>query len=172
MYLRARPGMTGRPSALPHVVATVAGALLLLISVPNIGTVLRAARADGVPGTFTGGHATCVTHLGHEACTWYGTFQSADGRERRDTTLYGAGRNALRPGERIAAIDVGRSGRVYRPSGSNEWIVTGLLALAGVAFLIPLGRRTVTAVRSGRQGVAGQDGTRDGKATGRPTRTA
>jgi hypothetical protein len=155
-----------RPSSVfSVVVATVAGAILFALSVPNIGPVLRAARADGTPGTFTAGRADCVLHVGHEACSWSGTFAAAGSGRPRSVTLYGAGRNSLRPGERVAAVDVGRPSRVYRPSGSNEWIITGVLLLAGVVLLIPLGRRTVTAVATGRRRQTlpvGQDGRRGG----------
>jgi hypothetical protein len=104
--------------------------------IPNVGPVLRAARADGAAGTFTADRLDCVQHPGHEQCTWYGTFSPADGgRPVHDTTLYGAGRSALAEGESTPAVDVGRRGRVYSPDGSNEWVVTGLFLVAGVGLL-------------------------------------
>jgi hypothetical protein len=136
-------------------VATVAGLIMLLLSVPNVVPVFRAARADGAPGTFVADRARCVVHFGHESCSWYGTFRpAAGGPERRDITMYGAGKDSLSPGQRVTAVDVGRAGRVYPPSGSAEWIVTGVLMLAGFTLLLPLGRRAVTKSRSRRRAAA------------------
>jgi hypothetical protein len=133
-------------------VATTAGLLLLLLSVPSIGPAIRAARDVGTLGTFTAGQVTCARHLGHQTCSWRGTFTPTTGHaERRDTTLYGAGQVSLRPGERIAAVDTGRPGRVYRQGGgSREWILTGILLLTGIALLTPLGRATISANRGRR----------------------
>jgi len=130
------------PSGFTVTLATAASFLLLFFTVPNVAPVWRAARADGTPGTFTAERVECVLHPGHEACSWYGTFTPADGgTDRRGTTMYGAGRGDLAPGERVPAVDVGRASRVYAPSGSNEWIPTGLMLLAGAGLLYPLGRR-------------------------------
>ncbi|WP_433334811.1 hypothetical protein [Spirillospora sp. CA-294931] len=119
------------------------------MTAPNMGVALRAARADGTPGTFTADRASCVTHVSHESCSWYGSFRPSVAKPtRHGVVLYGAGKNALHRGERVTAVDVGRSGRVYRPSGSNEWIPTGLLLLAGLALLIPLARRLIETPRS------------------------
>jgi hypothetical protein len=135
-----------RPSTFTVVVATFVGLVLLLITVPNVGPVLRAARADGTRGTFTAQRLSCVQHPGHEQCTWYGTFQVPGAAQHTDYYLYGAGRGNLRAGEQVTAVDVGRKGRVYDPAGSHEWILTGLLLLVGLALLVPLGRRVVAAV--------------------------
>jgi hypothetical protein len=135
-----RPARRRRPaSSFAPLVAAVVGLLLLAVAVPNVGPALRAARADGTPGTFTAERLTCVQHPGHEACTWYGTFRPDDGPTRADVTLYG-GRHGLDEGDRTAAIDTGRSRRVYPPSGSREWIATGLVLVAGLGLLLPAAR--------------------------------
>ncbi|MBO2453682.1 hypothetical protein J4573_41800 [Actinomadura barringtoniae] len=159
---------TGRrrrpPSAFTVVLATLVGLALLAITVPNVGPVMRAARADGPRGTFTAQRVSCVQHPGHEQCTWYGTFQlpaSSSGpgsgsAVRHDYYLYGANRGTLHTGQQVTAVDVGRKGRVYDPAGSHEWILTGLLLLAGLALFVPLGRRVVGAVSSRRATSAGE----------------
>lgn len=119
----------------------VIAALLLYVSLPNLGHVIRAARADGEPGVFTAQHVECVQHPGHESCTWSGTFRSRGGGEAVQTTYYGAGRDSMRPGEKRRAVDVGFPGRVYSPDGSREWIFTVALLLAGFGLLGYLGRK-------------------------------
>ncbi|MEZ0076136.1 hypothetical protein [Planotetraspora sp. GP83] len=120
------------------VVATVAGLALLFLSVPNIAPAFRAARGDGTPGVFTAEQVSCVQHPGHEACSWSGTFRGPAGQ--RDVSLYGADRDALRPGQQVRAIDVGRPNLVYGPGGSREWIFVLVLLVAGCALLVPLAR--------------------------------
>ncbi|MFI6450345.1 hypothetical protein ACIBF6_02235 [Streptosporangium amethystogenes] len=138
-----------RPSVFSMVLATVAGLGLLALTLPSIGPTVRAAYADGVRGTFTAVHLSCVNHPGHEACSWYGRFRPEGGVESaQEVYLYGSDREMLRPGRRTAAVDVGRGSRVYGPGGSREWVFVGLLTLAGLG-LLGLGGRT--AVRLGRR---------------------
>jgi hypothetical protein len=66
---------------------------------------------------------------------------------RPDVYLYGRGKESLRPGERVAALDVGRPARVYPPEGSNEWIPTVGMAVLGLAMLVPPGRAVLRRVR-------------------------
>ncbi|MFC4533243.1 hypothetical protein [Sphaerisporangium dianthi] len=116
---------------------TLVGAFLLYLAVPHIGPVVRAARADGVPGVFTAETLACVQHPGHESCSWSGEFRSDDGALRQaEVTLYGADRETMRAGERTRAFDTGRAGRVYGPGGSREWVFTALLLLAGLAIVL------------------------------------
>jgi hypothetical protein len=138
-----------RPSAVSLTIATVTGIVLLLISVPNLAPAIRAARVDGTPGMFVAAQRSCVHHLGHESCSWRGTFTSFDGRDRQPASyLYGD--VALRPGQRIQAIDVGRPGHVYT-GPSREWILTTTLLVLGLTFiLVPLGRAVIGIRREGR----------------------
>ncbi|MEU7898710.1 hypothetical protein AB0B45_38365 [Nonomuraea sp. NPDC049152] len=115
---------------------TLIGVFLLYLATPNIGPVIRAARADGVAGTFTAERLYCVQHPGHESCSWIGTFRSDDATVRRaEVAMYDSGRESHRAGTETRAIDVGRPNRVYGPQGSGEWMFTALLLVGGVAIL-------------------------------------
>ncbi|MFD9940570.1 hypothetical protein ACFWYW_16630 [Nonomuraea sp. NPDC059023] len=119
------------------VVATVTAVLLLALAVPNLGPVVRAARAEGTWGTFTASRLSCVTHPGgHEACAWYGRFATASGA--REVSLYGSARDTMAQGQALKAVDVGRPAQVYTEGGSNEWILTFALVLVGLGLLYPL----------------------------------
>ncbi|GIH61737.1 hypothetical protein [Microbispora siamensis] len=134
--MTAGPG-AGRRSPAFTAALTFVAVFLLFLAVPNIGPVVRAARADGVPGTFTARSVTCIRHPGHESCTWTGDFRSADGAIRRTgVALYGADRDMLREGQQTPAVDVGRQSRVYGPGGSMEWVFTALLLLAALGILL------------------------------------
>ncbi|MCE7081989.1 hypothetical protein [Streptomyces sp. ST2-7A] len=151
MLLRARVVTTGGraprpprrpPSRFTSAMLLVAACLALWASVPNIGQAVRAATADGVPGTFTALGLECVSHPGHESCLWSGRFDSADGTIRRTgVTLYGSGREGFEVDRSVAASDIGHGGRVYPPGGSREWIGTALLLVTGYGLLFVLARR-------------------------------
>ncbi|GAA2392434.1 hypothetical protein GCM10010404_57110 [Nonomuraea africana] len=133
--------MTGGRSASKRspaftVAMTLVAVFLLYLATPNVGLVIRAARADGFPGTFTAERLYCVQHPGHESCSWIGTFRSDDGTVRRaEVAMHDSGRESYRAGTETRAIDVGRPNRVYGPEGSQEWMFTALLLLGGVAIL-------------------------------------
>jgi hypothetical protein len=124
------------------VLLLVAGAGLLALVLPGLPQALRAADADaGVHGSFTARDRVCTGHPGHTACNWQGTFRSEDGTSvRTGILLYGDG-PGLRAGATTAARDIGRRGHVYMPAGSREWILSALLAAAGLLLL--LGRTSV-----------------------------
>ncbi|MFD7460916.1 hypothetical protein ACFV8X_27800, partial [Streptomyces sp. NPDC059868] len=91
--------MTRRPSGFVSLVLLVAACALLGVALPNVGNVLRAATADGVPGTFTARQLSCVRHPGHETCEWVGSFRSADGTSALESVrMYGRGRDSLAEG--------------------------------------------------------------------------
>jgi hypothetical protein len=130
-----RPGRSGMSAF--TVLLALLGGFLLYVVIPNVAPVLRAADGGaGVPGTFTAGQLLCVQHPGHTACGWQGEFRSDDGTlERRQVGLYGDAGD-LKAGAVIKARDVGRSGKVYRPAGTHEWVLTALLAAVGLALLL------------------------------------
>ncbi|MFC7221049.1 hypothetical protein ACFQLX_23240 [Streptomyces polyrhachis] len=133
-----RPPRRPAPSRLTTCALLAAAALLLYVALPNIGAAIRAARADGVRGTFTAAQLECVRHPGHESCEWSGTFRPAPRGQARTATFHGGG--DMKPGQSRPAVDIGLPGRVYDPQGSAEWILTAALLLAGYAILAHLAR--------------------------------
>ena len=133
--MTAEAGARRRSPAFTAVLTLIA-IFLLYLAVPSIGPVVRAARADGIAGSFTARRLECIQHPGHESCTWTGDFRSADGAVRRTgVAMYGADREMLREGQETPAVDVGRPNRVYGPGGSMEWVFTALLLLAALGIL-------------------------------------
>lgn len=131
-----------RPDTMFTVIIAIVGLVLLLVSVPEMGPAVRAARADGVSGVFTATQLRCIQHPGHESCVWAGDFTSDDGRvQRDDIELYGSDRGLLAAGQTTTAVDTGREYRVYGPGGSGEWMFTTLLVLAGLVVLVVAARR-------------------------------
>ncbi|NUS06804.1 MAG: hypothetical protein HOV97_30085, partial [Nonomuraea sp.] len=118
------------------IVLTLVAGLLLVVTVPNLGTVLRAARADGVPGVFVPRALSCVTHPGHESCVWTGDFRPDGGSAvRAGIEMYGSDRFSHRAGQPARAVDIGSAGRVYGPGGSNEWLFSALLVVLALGVL-------------------------------------
>lgn len=131
-----------RPSRVTSLAILAAGCLLLYVSLPNLGKALFAATADGKPGTFTAVRLECVSHPGHESCGWSGTFRSRDGAVwHTRVTLSSSGRGSLYNGQQVKAVDMGTPGRVFRPGGSQEWILTVVLLLAGYGLLALFAKR-------------------------------
>ncbi|MFB8765235.1 hypothetical protein [Nocardiopsis alba] len=118
-----------------NVVLLLVAALVVYMGASNVDRSLRAARADGTPGTFSATSLDCIQHPGHESCTCNGTYvPESGGEELTDIYLYGADRRTCHIGGRTAAVDVGSVNRVYGPEGSNEWIMTAGLILFGLGL--------------------------------------
>lgn len=131
-----RRSATRKPSRTVSTVLLITACLLLFVSLPNLGNVLRAATADGTAGRFTAERLRCVSHSAHQSCEWSGTFESDDDLVRRtDVTMYGSGKDSFATNQSATALDVGNPGRIYRPQGSNEWVFTVLLLLTGFGLL-------------------------------------
>lgn len=117
------------------VVLLLVAVLIVYLGASNVDRSLRAARAEGESGTFTGTRVDCVQHPGHESCTCYGSYvPDAGGPERDDIYLYGRNSKTCPVGEEAPAIDVGSASRVYGPEGSNEWIMTAGVILFGLGL--------------------------------------
>jgi hypothetical protein len=137
------------------LVVMAGGLVLVLLAAQNLPPALTAAAAatEGRPGTFTAARLSCVSHPGHEQCTWLGGFTSDDGVVRRaETGFYGSGRDTFTQGATAKAFDIGRAGQVYGAGGSNEWIAVALLLLAGLALILrPVLRRRAPTGQGARE---------------------
>ncbi|WUI00030.1 hypothetical protein OHR68_42205 [Spirillospora sp. NBC_00431] len=108
------------------VLQLLAGIALLLVGtiafnamVSEIEATRRAARGDGVVGTFTADSKSCS----RGGCSWYGTFW-ADGGQRMvidGVQLRGEDDLAISAGDTIPALDVGSTSFVHRVGGSPAW---------------------------------------------------
>jgi hypothetical protein len=70
------------------------GLLLLLVTLPNLGPVVRAGRADGTRGTFTAEELRCIEHPGHEQSSWQGRAPRGlptEGQPDREAVEQGGG---------------------------------------------------------------------------------
>ncbi|MER7207775.1 hypothetical protein ABT340_11940 [Streptosporangium sp. NPDC000239] len=116
------------------LVIVAGGLLLVVLAAQNLGPALAALRGVGTWGTFTARRVECVSHPGHEQCTWTGEFRG--GRAvRPEVGFYGGDRGTFTPGQTVRAFDTGRQGHVYGEGGSNEWIVVVLLLAAGLGLM-------------------------------------
>ncbi|WP_131815625.1 hypothetical protein [Thermostaphylospora chromogena] len=123
-----------------------AGVVVMFLALQHLGPALAAAGGRGTPGTFTAERVACIQHPGHEQCSWFGRFRADTGEARQgQVAFYGSERNMFTPGETVRAFDTGRSGHVYGPGGSNEWVAVALLFVAGLGLVTwpfgPRGRR-------------------------------
>jgi hypothetical protein len=120
--MRANPA-----SRFSVVVATMVGSLLLLLSVPNVVPAVRAARADGDPGTFVAEQVSCIGHLGHEACSWFGTFRPrGDSEVKADVYLYGSDVTRSGPDNRFPPwTPAGRPGSIRPMAPTNGCSLPG-----------------------------------------------
>lgn len=133
-----RIGNLGRP-AVSRLLLGIGLLMLWTIAfgalVEEVAATGRAARGEGVPGTFTAQSEAC----GKSGCSWYGTFTtggpSPQAGER--VQLRGDGDRPVHAGESVPALDVGSGSFVHMRGGSPEWgepVGAGVVAaLAGVS---------------------------------------
>ncbi|NUW45249.1 hypothetical protein [Nonomuraea rhodomycinica] len=111
------------------VALLAAGVLTAFLTVSTISFEARAARNEGVPGTFTAKEQHCR----HGSCSWHGAFASADGRETRDYTIMRDLSFSVVPGDRVPAIDVGDGAEVYHP-GSFDYRFAVMVVLTTLGW--------------------------------------
>ncbi|GAA3157632.1 hypothetical protein [Nonomuraea roseoviolacea] len=115
------------------VALLAAGVLTVFLTVSTFSFETRAARNEGVLGTFTAKEEHCQ----RASCSWHGAFASADGQETRDDTVMHGLSFSVVPGDRVPAIDVGDGAEVYHPGrfdyGLPVMMVLTTLAWAGLA---------------------------------------
>ncbi len=89
------------------------------VLVEDVTATGRAAKGEGVPGTFTALSESC----GRGGCTWYGTFttDSLFQLTHGSVQLRGKGTRSIEAGDAIPALDVGSGDFVQMKGGSPDW---------------------------------------------------
>jgi hypothetical protein len=123
---------------------------LLGIAIAGLPETLRAARNEGVPGTFTVVRKECRPWWEKAGgCTHFGDFTSRDGTVRLTDVLFDG--DAGDTGDTMPAQYVGSDDppRIYGP-GSNEWMFVAALGLGSAGYLGFRGWRAIRALRRKR----------------------
>jgi hypothetical protein len=132
------------PAAIVLVLLGVAGAA---VSVFLLAPAVRAARGEGVTGTFTLVQpGPCARDpLPRRRCVWFGDFRGDDGRTvRRDVELDPRLPLTARAGDTVPARDTGAHRLVYARDAAGSWRmpalglgVFGAMILTGIAVSQP-----------------------------------
>ncbi|MGW6195736.1 hypothetical protein ACWF0M_06275 [Kribbella sp. NPDC055110] len=110
---------------------------ILVIALVDLPGSVRAARNEGVPGTFTAVRKECkpVWEKGGGGCSYFGDFVSRDGAVRLTDVFYEGDPGDI--GDSVAAQYVGTTDppRVHKVS-SDEWVFVGLFILGSSGYLV------------------------------------
>ncbi|TDB97061.1 hypothetical protein [Actinomadura sp. 7K534] len=110
----------------------------------EVAATSRAAKGEGVSGTFTAHSYVCA----RRDCSWYGTFTTAGlfGATVEGVELRGDDGHSFDAGEMVSALDVGSPDFVQMRGGSPEWgrsfgagafsAITGAIATAMAAMVL------------------------------------
>lgn len=101
---------------------------------------INAARGEGQVGTFIAEHRSCAPmRYGGESCSWYGTFETADG-SRRVGDVFLDTDSPRSVGDRVAVLYEGETDppKVYLADGSRDWL-WGLALLCGAVGYLAWG---------------------------------
>jgi hypothetical protein len=115
-----------------------ATALLLFVGAAlDLGPARRAARGEGIHGTFTATRPACGKGPG---CSWHGDFVSDDGALRLTDVLIDDGDKDVvdRVGQTVTAIYAGRGSTptVYPAEGSDGWVIAAWIFASGVLVYV------------------------------------
>jgi hypothetical protein len=110
------------------------GALLVFSAALDLGPSIKAARGEGVHGTFTAKDEACGDA---GPCTWHGQFVSDDGRVRLTDVAIDGGAHGV--GSTVEALYGGRGSipTVYQAHGSREWTAVVIVLVIGLLMLAP-----------------------------------
>ena len=92
----------------------------------------QAKSGDGVVGTFTAVREDC----GRRSCSFYGSWQAADGSGTRNDVILYDEPDSLRVGGTTQAIDSGARKGVFATSGGYTYLLVTGFTLAGVAAAV------------------------------------
>ena len=120
--------------------------MILGLAIADLPNTVRAARNDGIPGTFTVTRKVCKPWWEKGGgCTRFGDFVSRDGTiELRDVLFVG---NAGDVGDVVPAQTVDPEDRRVDEINSNEWAFLAMAAFAAAGYLA---WRVIRAVRRRR----------------------
>ena len=129
-----------RTAILVWVGLPVIAVLGLLFGSVDVIPAWQAKEGTGTAGTFTADREDC----GRRSCSFYGTWQAADGsKTRADVILYDEP-DSLRVGGKTEAIDSGARKGVFATAGGSTYLLVTGFTLAGlaaaVAWIIVLAR--------------------------------
>jgi hypothetical protein len=125
--------------AVYNVLLPAIAVLLLLFAATALGPSLRAARGEGLPGTFTAARQDCGPRGG---CDVMGTFVSDDGTVRfTDAYLDGS---ADRHGRQVKALYLGQDDppTVHEP-GTSQWVLILAFLLGSGGYFLWRGTRLI-----------------------------
>jgi hypothetical protein len=91
---------------------------------------LQVRLGQGQPGEFVADASVCAV-----SCYWAGQFAASAGGPRRDGITIGPGARVSRPGDRVAAVELGTETPVYPAGGGTAWIPTAVLLVIIVGCL-------------------------------------
>ncbi|GAA1785982.1 hypothetical protein [Actinomadura chokoriensis] len=117
------------------IVCLMVWTFLFGVVVEEVTATGRAAKGEGIPGTFTAQSEACAK----SNCSWYGTFTTDAFFELTPerVELRGDGGRSVQVGEEIPALDVGSGSFVQVKGGPPEWgepLGVGFLAALAGSF--------------------------------------
>ncbi|MFI6681137.1 hypothetical protein [Kribbella sp. NPDC050470] len=122
-------------SAALSLMYLVMAVFLLGLAVADLPDSLRAARNEGLPGTFTTIRKECRPWWAKGGgCTSFGDFTSSDGKVRLTDVPFEGDSGEV--GENVPAQYVGTADRPsIHGSDSNEWVFVAALGLGAAGYL-------------------------------------
>ena len=127
----------GRPTWLGRLFWLVAIPAYILSTVryplADLGPSWRAWRGGGIPGVLT---VTAIDYGSKGGCSYEGDWTSEDGtRQLRRVTLDNGTSCPKQVGERLAAVDTGADGSVFRPH-DKEFFLVLFIVLVMLGYLL------------------------------------
>ncbi|MEU7822608.1 hypothetical protein [Catellatospora sp. NPDC049133] len=109
----------------------VIAAIGLLYGTQDLVPAWQAHSGGGTPGLFTAMREDC----GKYSCSFYGEWETADGRTRKDVILYDEP-DSMRVGKTVDALDTGARKGVFATAGGSTYLLIMGFTLAGIAAAI------------------------------------
>lgn len=148
---RARRALSRAGKVFVSVLYLVVAVFALVIVCVDLPGSVRAARNEGLPGTFTAVRKECRPwwEKGGGGCTYFGDFTSRDGTVRLTDVLFEGDPGEV--GDKVPAQYVGAEDppRIHEV-GSHEWMFIVAIGLGSAGYLGFRGWRLVRVLRRRR----------------------